>query len=228
MRRFGPRRFALPKVWIGRRDPFHILTRDARVQRSAGRSQPASPVHESPSSRSRRPACHRSRRWSVGLRRARQGLLGGGRWVVVCLAGVQRGALGRGGLQATHVAAVHASVLVPQPWPGYRTGGAPAGTRAGADVQGVLRQFRVGRGGYRHQDGPVLQQRLGQDREEENHYPERRVSWNDGGGGEPDRDLQEPSQIRPAHSQRDPCLASVLLPRRSARRDGRSLLCAAR
>ena len=71
---------------------------------------------------------------------------------------------------------------------------------AGADVEGVLHQLRLGGQRHRRQDGLVLQQRARPAAEEEDHRPHQGLSRRHRGGGEPDRPARSSTAISTCRS----------------------------
>ena len=106
---------------------------------------------------------------------------------------------------------------------GDRTGRKADRHRAGADVQGVLRQLRLRGQRFAGQDGVVLQQRPRPAREEENHLAPSRLSRRDRGERQPDRHSAQSPGLRPADRQHPARRLPALRARRRARRNRRGV-----
>ncbi len=95
--------------------------------------------------------------------------------------------------------------------------------RAGADEQGVLREFGLRGERHGHQDGLVFQQRARPDNEEEADRAGEGLSRHHAGVREPHRAAGQPSQLRRAAARLRPHDDAASLPPGPARRDRGSL-----
>ncbi|CAA9307081.1 MAG: Aminotransferase, class III, partial [uncultured Microvirga sp.] len=185
---------------------------------------PDPPLHPAREFSRDRAADPRAGRGRVGLRHRGQALhRGHGRAVVHGARLFERGA-DRGGRRADAQAALHASVLGPQPRPGDRAGRKAEGDRSGPNLKSVL--HGVGLGGERHAGEARLvhEQRARPTAEEEDHCASEGLSRGHGRGRLPHRPAGEPHRFRPADRQHPPHLLPAPLPLRRARRERDGLL----
>ena len=155
-------------------------------------------LHQSVRLSRHRAAHRRARPGRLCLRHRRQALHRRHGGAVVHRARLRQRGAGRGRGGADAQALLRPSVHRQEPRPGHRACGETERDRAGADLKGVLLQFRIG--GQRHpgQAGLVSQQRARPAEQKENHQPREGLSRRHHRGGVADRAAGEPPRLRPA------------------------------
>ena len=181
------------------------------------------PLHQSQAAPGNRTIGDHPRRGGAGLRRGRQRLHRGSRRAVVHLARVQRGAAGRGRRPRAAPAAILSQLRRQGGGADHRPLREADRPVAGADVEGVFRQFGFRSKRFRDQADLVLQQRPGTAGEEEDHLAGARVPRGDRRLGQPHRPLAQPPGLRSAAGPVSPRRLPPSLPVRRKGRERRGL-----
>ena len=193
----------------------------AQQSRDPRRRNAAAPLRQSRALSRNRPAHHRARPRRLCLRHRRQALYRGHGRAVVHGARLRQRGTGRSRRGADAQALLRASVHRAEPRSGDRACGETQGDRAGADLKGVLLQFRIGSERHPGQARLVSQQRARPAEEKEDHQPHQGLSRRHHRRGIADRAPGQSSRFRPAAAGLSAHRLPASLPLRARRRERR-------